>query len=183
MNPAAAPAPLRLVDFIRPFEGLHDGDKRTPILEPERDFVGVWTLGYGSIFDADDRPVTAQTPPITHDQAETLLQRDANRAEANAIRLCAPAPLDWRWRVAIGDFVFNMGSGRLMGSTLRACIRRGDFGQAAAELEKWIYAGGAKARGLVIRRRMERMLVDGTLAPDPQAVAATRAVLLQTVRL
>lgn len=183
MTPAAAPAPLRLVDFIRPFEGLHDGDKRTPVLEPQQDFVGVWTLGYGSIFDQDNQPVTAQTPAITLDQAETLLQRDAGRAEANAIRLCAPARLDWPWRVAIGDFVYNMGSGRLMGSTLRACIRRGDLDQAQTELEKWIYAGGAKARGLVIRRRMERMLVDGTLDPTPQAVTAMRALLLRTVRV
>lgn len=183
MTPAAAPAPLRLEDFIRPFEGLHDGDKRTPLLEPQQDFIGKWTLGYGSIYDADDKLVTAQTPAITHDQAEALLQRDAARAQTNAIRLCAPAHLDWRWQVALGDFVFNMGAGRLMGSTLRACIRRGDFGQATLELDKWIYAGGQKARGLVIRRRMERMLVTDALPLTPEAVASTRALLLRTVRL
>jgi hypothetical protein len=36
---ALRPVPEWLPDWVKPFEGLHDGDPATPILEPERDRV------------------------------------------------------------------------------------------------------------------------------------------------
>ena len=36
-----------LTDFIKSYEGLHDGDKKTPLLEPQLCPAKFWTYGYG----------------------------------------------------------------------------------------------------------------------------------------
>lgn len=35
------------IDLVAHFEGLHDGNKATPALEPQMDPVGIWTVGFG----------------------------------------------------------------------------------------------------------------------------------------
>ncbi|NQV59039.1 MAG: lysozyme, partial [Alphaproteobacteria bacterium] len=56
------------------------------------------------------------------------------------------------------SFTFNLGSGRLQGSTLRMKANRGDMLGAADEFPKWRRAGGRILRGLVRRRAEERAL-------------------------
>jgi lysozyme len=56
---------------------------------------------------------------------------------------------------AIADFCFNLGIGRLQTSTLRRRINQQDWPAAASELQRWVYAGGRKLRGLVLRREAE----------------------------
>lgn len=170
-------------NFTRPFEGLHDGNKNTPLLEPMQDFAGVWTLGYGSIFDARGVRVHEATAPITPEEAEALLLRDSTAAESAAVTLSAPTTLPYTWRVALGDFVFNMGSGRYKASTLRACVQRGDLDAALREFPKYRLAGGKIARGLVIRRQMEAELVTGALPLEEEAVRQRLAFLRRTLRL
>ncbi len=49
---------------------------------------GTWTIGYGTIVDAQGKAVTPQTPPITEAQAVTLLIRDMDgSAQAVARRV------------------------------------------------------------------------------------------------
>ncbi|WP_162184379.1 glycoside hydrolase family protein [Candidatus Liberibacter solanacearum] len=56
---------------------------------------------------------------------------------------------------AIGDFVFNLGIGRYLASTLRKCVDAEDWVTASHEIRKWVFAGGKKLNGLVLRGEVE----------------------------
>ncbi len=57
---------------------------------------------------------------------------------------------------ALVSFVFNLGIGRLLHSTLLRVIRNGGSkSQIQREFKKWVYAGGKRLRGLEKRREWE----------------------------
>ncbi|WCL55098.1 lysozyme [Gimibacter soli] len=147
-------------DFIKRFEGLHDGDRRTPLLEPMRDPVGIWTLGWGSIYDIRGFRVGVATPAISRDEAEVLLQRDFCAASEMAIRLSQPAELANAQIVALGSFVYNVGAAAFHASTLRRKVKENDA-TAVMEFGRWIFAGGRRLPGLVRRRAAEAALYLG----------------------
>lgn len=124
--------------------------------------MGKWTIGYGAIWDLEGKPVTAHTPPITEEQGEWLLERDAKIATRSVIRLIK-VPLSDGQFDALGSWTFNFGGGRLQGSTLRARLNRGDYDGAAGEFPKWVYGGGRKLPGLIRRRRAEQAMFLGSL--------------------
>jgi lysozyme len=94
---------------------------------------------------------------ITAAQAYLRLALDWNDAERAVRRLC-PA-LDGDRLGAITSFVFNLGAGRLAASTLRRKLNAGDWAAARRELVKWVWGGGRKLPGLVLRRAAERELI------------------------
>lgn len=142
------------LDLIKHFEGLHDGDKKTPQLEPQLDCRGIPTLGWGAIYDAAGQRVTMQTPAIDMAEADALLARDTDRAAVAVAKLITTPLKDGQFD-ALVDFVYNLGSGRLMASTLRQVVNRGEVDLAPPELMKWVYGGGVKLPGLVKRRAAE----------------------------
>lgn len=121
--------------------------------------AGVPTIGYGSTFYLDGRKVTLQDEAIDENTANELLHNSINRIFLPAtLRLCPvlinhPAKL-----AAIISFCYNLGSTRLSASTLRKRINSQDWDAAADELLKWVFSGGKKTRGLVLRRNDERNL-------------------------
>ena len=60
---------------------------------------------------------------------------------------------------AITDFVFNLGPVRLRASTLKRRVNARDWEGAKVELRKWVFGGGRKLPGLVIRREAEAALL------------------------
>jgi len=64
------------------------------------------------------------------------------------------------WLGAICDFVFNLGAGRLQSSTLRRKINTEEWDDVPYELSRWVYGGGKKLRGLVLRREAESAFFD-----------------------
>ena len=60
---------------------------------------------------------------------------------------------------AISDFVFNLGPTRYAASTLRRCVNAGEWNRAKTELAKWVWGGGRKLPGLVLRREAEAGLL------------------------
>ncbi|WP_081392145.1 lysozyme [Candidatus Liberibacter solanacearum] len=60
---------------------------------------------------------------------------------------------------AIGDFVFNLGIGRYRNSTLRKRVDAEDWISSSHEIRKWVFAGGKKLNGLVLRREVEAGLL------------------------
>jgi lysozyme len=110
--------------------------------------AGVWTNGYG----ATGKDV-AKGVVWTDEQAEARLEQDAAIYLTAAKNLC-PAIRD-EVHGAIADFAFNLGGTRLAGSTLRRRINAGDMEAAQDELRKWVWAGGRKLTGLVLRREAE----------------------------
>ena len=145
------------IKLIRSFEGVHDGDHSTPLLEPMRDPVGIWTLGFGAIYGFDNRRVTADHRAISVEEAQQLLVRDIQKTERRLIRLVGVDLHENQW-AAITSFAYNCGTGNFKASTLRSCINRGAFERAADEFPKWTLARGRRLPGLIRRRAAERAL-------------------------
>ena len=61
---------------------------------------------------------------------------------------------------ALVSFVFNLGETKFYKSTLLRKINAGDCTGAAREFDRWVFAGGKRLRGLVVRRADERKLFE-----------------------
>jgi lysozyme len=143
--------------LVRQFEGFRS--------HPYRDNgKGIWTIGYGSIRLADGSPVTADTLPVTIDEAEALMQAEL-QPTCDEVDLLIPASAADNQRAAAYSFAYNEGVGALAGSTLLRLWLAGDVVGASAEFPKWNIAGGRIDPGLVNRRRMERAVFDGLVTP------------------
>lgn len=136
--------PEALLALIRKFEGLRLKVYRCP--------AGVPTIGYGHT-GAD---VRMDMQPISEPVAEAMMQQDAAVFHQAAGKL---SPILWlegdAKHSAIADFCFNLGTTRYKASTLRRRIESGDWQGAADELQKWVWGGGRKLPGLVVRRKAE----------------------------
>ena len=134
--------------LIKRFEGC----RLKPYLCP----AGIATIGYGSTRYPDGRRVTMQDEPISEEKAEVFLYYIVTRIAYSIFKLC-PILLteDGGKQASIIDFAYNLGTGNLKASTLRRRINEGNWDEAAHELRKWIYGGGRRLRGLIIRRNVE----------------------------
>jgi len=133
------------------FEGLH--------LQPYLCPAGVATIGYGSTYYIDGRKVTLKDSAITKQEAERMLRWLLLNEYGPAVDKLCPGLDGFKKAAAIVDFAFNLGIGRLRGSTLRRRINAGDFEAAKVEIMKWNKAGGRVLRGLTLRRIAERDLL------------------------
>lgn len=121
-----------------------------------QDRAGVWTIGYGH---------TAGVYPsmvITAAQAEIFFPEDVASAERQVSHYVT-VPLNEYQFSALVSFVFNMGIGRLMSSTILRKLNRGDYAGAAAEFPRWDKAHTPDGRviedaGLKTRRAAEQAL-------------------------
>ena len=137
--------------LARRFEGLR--------LSPYLCSAGVPTIGFGATYYEDGTSVTLRDLPISKERAEALLLWMVRRVYLPAVMKLCPA-VDKPQRIAaLIDFTFNLGVGRLKGSTLRRKVNAGDWEAVPAELRKWVLGSGKKLRGLVIRREAEIALI------------------------
>ena len=138
---------MKLYDLIRRFEGLR--------LKPYLDAVGVPTVGYGHT----GPDVSLRSPPVTPSVADALMHEDAQKAILSALK-ASPELAGQEDRIsAIADFIFNLGGTRYRASTLRRKIGAGEWAEAQDEIRKWVWAGGRKLPGLVLRRAAEANLL------------------------
>ena len=128
-----------------------EGYRARPYLCPAR----VPTIGFGSTRYPDGRKVNLSDPPISIDVALELLFNELTINEIKAIKYCPVLLSNDNRRAAITDFVYNLGAGRLQTSTLRRRINQQNWPAAKKELLKWVYGGGRKLPGLVLRREAE----------------------------
>ena len=134
--------------LIKRFEGC----RLKPYLCP----AGIATIGYGSTRYPNGRRVTMQDEPISEEKAEVFLYYIVTRITYSIYKLCPILLIEDRGKQAsIIDFAYNLGTGNLKASTLRRRINEGNWDEAAHELRKWIYGGGRRLRGLIIRRNVE----------------------------
>jgi len=129
------------IDLIKRFEGLK--------FEAYRDSVGIPTIGYGHTHNVKMGDV------ITGEQADKYLREDLLVAELT-INTNVRVNLTQNQFDALASFVFNLGSGNFVKSTLLKKLNAGDFAGAADEFGKWVNAGSKKLAGLVKRRTAER---------------------------
>jgi lysozyme len=135
--------------IIKQFEGCH--------LEPYRDPIGLWTVGWGHLIgDGKTLPIE-WFRRFTQEEADELLKKDLIRFERGVERLC-PLNLTQPRFDALVSFAFNLGLGNLQISTLRSKHNRNDILGAAQEFLRWNKAGGKVFRGLTRRREAESNL-------------------------
>jgi lysozyme len=128
---------------------LSEGFRSAPYLCP----AGFWTIGYGTRCSKDHKE-------ITKEEAVQLLEVHLKKDEQSVFRLCPILAGESEQRQgAIIDFVYNLGSGRLQQSTLRRRINQANWSEVRKELMKWVYGGGKKLPGLVLRRKAESLLI------------------------
>lgn len=128
--------------LVRNAEGLK--------LQSYQDSKGVWTIGWGHTHGV------GPGMSCTEDQAETWLELDMGEAVCSVNLLADPC--NQNQFDALSSFTFNEGAGHLEGSTLLRYHRAGDFPEAAAQFNVWVYCDGRVLPGLVRRRACESHL-------------------------
>jgi lysozyme len=139
-----------LMRLIKRFEGLRLKAYLCP--------AGVWTIGYGSTAYPDGRKIKPGDQ-VSEPVAEAMAQQDAAVFLQAACNLSPILYMDENKQAAIGDFCYNLGTSRYKVSTLRRRVNSGDWEGAAEELQKWVWGGGKKLPGLVLRRQVEAALL------------------------
>lgn len=144
----------KFVELLKKFEGLHRLGKDS-LVYPYRDCIGVLTIGIGTIkFDPSATPWTiercyAEAESESLQKLKVLLRYSPKLSEApDAIR---DAVLSW---------CYNLGMGAYKASTFKKRIDQQDWVGAAIECRKWVYAGGKKWPGLIIRREIEARMIE-----------------------
>lgn len=136
-------------DFIKTFEGFS--------ASVYKDNAGLDTIGFGHLVRKGE--VFPET--ISDDDAEVILKKDLYRAERSVLRNIR-IPLADNQFDALVSWVFNLGGGSLQRSTLRMKLNRGDaIEDVGDEFLKWIWSGGRRIKGLIRRRKAERLIFVG----------------------
>lgn len=132
------------IALITNFEGF----RSKPYLCP----AGKWTIGYGHTHG-----VTPDMPEITMREAIDLLNDDlksvAFAINSHVVGLITQSEFD-----ALCSFVFNVGIGAFIRSTLLKKLNAGDVQGASEEFCRWIFSNGLEFEGLRRRREAEKML-------------------------
>lgn len=121
--------------------------------------AGIWTIGWGST-----GPGIHDGVVWTQDQADERLALDAESYALRAVKLSPILALHGEALQAIADFLYNLGPTRYKASTLKRRIDAGDFLGACEELAKWVFGGGRRLPGLILRREAESLLIQGGLS-------------------
>lgn len=130
--------------IIKKFEGLRLKAYRCP--------AGVPTIGYGHTKGVK------MGDTITSAKADELLREDVSEVERtlNQQMILTGIKLRQGQYDALVSFVFNLGMGNLLKSTLWRIIRQNpDSKDVPAQFRRWVYAGGKVLQGLVVRREEE----------------------------
>lgn len=154
--PSGSPPPKAAVDLVAQSEGVS--------LKPYMDSVGTWTIGFGHT-----QGVTADTPPITMEQAKALLVSDLSTA-TSAINSAVKVPLSLNQKSALIDLVRNIGAGPFRSSSLLGSINARQFDKVPEGFMKWTTANvdghRVQIAGLVARRKEEIGLWNKPDAPE-----------------
>lgn len=128
------------LDKIKKFEGYRSTAYRCA--------AGVLTIGYGHTKSVKEGQVCTKT------MAEEWLREDLAFAEKACTNI--PELYDYGKWVSCVDFVFNLGLGNFLGSTLYKKIKaRASDDEICDQLMRWVYSKGKRLDGLVRRREWE----------------------------
>jgi lysozyme len=138
------------IELIKHFEGLR--------LSAYLCSGGKPTIGYGSTFYPDRRNVNLGDV-ITQQEANELYIETLSQFERDVSELLDGIPINQNQFDALVSFAFNLGIASLAQSTLLNKVKSNHNDTAIAiEFDKWVFAGGQRINGLVIRRKKEAEL-------------------------
>ena len=163
------------IQLLKHFEGLHDGDKSKPGLQPEMDSAGIWTIGWGrALFNKftgkhlkgkdDFKIIESQYPEflnITEQKADELLLEDIKKFEIKVKKNLAVTISQNKFDALVAH-TYNTGGS----NTLFSLINKN---APESDIQNWwttryITAGGVQSNGLIRRRKAEYHLFStGTL--------------------
>lgn len=136
------------IDLIKQFEGCRLKAYKCP--------AGILTIGYGHTGTVNGKPITADMT-ITELMAETLLAIDLQKFE-KCINDNVKKPLTQNEFDALVSFVFNIGTGAFLKSSMLKLLNSGHMPLAAGQFDRWVYAKGKVLKGLQKRRAAEKAL-------------------------
>lgn len=152
--------PVECVALVQRFEGLHK-IRSDGLVWPYYCPARVASIGWGSTRLADGSPVLIDGPPITPEEAHGLLMVELEACSQAALRM-SPVLVEHPARLsAIISFIYNLGAGRYKVSTLKKRVDSQDWSSAGKEIRRWVFGGGRKLPGLVLRREAEARLLEG----------------------
>lgn len=120
--------------------------------DPYKCPADVWTDGVGNTHDVN--PGVRKTDR----QIAADWQKNILAAERCVNRYAAGDKLNKGAFDAAVSITFNAGCATMQKSTMFRLFRQGDVAAACEQFPRWVYAGGVKLNGLVIRRDKERAL-------------------------
>jgi lysozyme len=133
------------------------------------DAVKYCTIGYGHL--VRKRPCDGSEPAaflagLTEPQGEELLVADMASSQSAVLGAVTRTLSDGQF-AALCDFVFNVGSGNFLNSTLLQLVNTGEDDRVPSQFRRWVFAGGKPWPGLQIRREREiELFFDGL--PEPR---------------
>jgi lysozyme len=131
------------LSLIKRFEGLYLESYLCP--------AKVWTIGYGHTKGV------VKGQKITEEEAENFLKKDLAVAEKTVNSL--NVQLTQNQFDALVSFVFNLGSGNFLSSTLCKKVKKDPNDSTIKnEFGRWVNSKGKKLPGLVKRRQEESEL-------------------------
>jgi len=139
------------LNLIQHYEGLH--------LEPYKDPIGKWTIGYGHLIKGNESYL--KEVKLSYIDALNLMRYDLFPIELYLSFNFRE--LDQNQFDALCSFCFNLGMGNFHRSDLKEYLLGKDYWKASQEFANWRKAGGKVLNGLVKRRHAEAALFSGNL--------------------
>ena len=132
--------------LIKKFEGCE--------LEAYQCPAGVWTIGYGHTKNVQKDDHWSQH------YAETMLDIELEEYEGYVNDLVTVS-LEQHQFDALVAWVYNLGVGNLLSTTLLVKLNAGEYEDVPHEIQRWNKAAGEVLEGLVRRRKAEALLFEG----------------------
>ena len=135
------------LNTIQQFEGLK--------LTAYQDSVGIWTIGFGNIFNLDTGKPIKEGDVITQETADRWLKIEVDNLQAKMRKVITVPLNDNQWS-ALTSLVYNIGFGAFKRSTLLRLLNAGaSKDEVAKQFLRWNRAGGKEVKGLTNRRQAE----------------------------
>lgn len=131
--------------IVKRYEGMSRHAYRCP--------AGYLTIGYGHRV----KPGEQFNEPLTNEAIDHLLETDLIEV-CRAVQRLIKVPVRDNQFSALVSFTFNLGSGCLQRSVLRARLNRGEYKEAGQAFMLYVRASGRVLKGLLNRRHDEMML-------------------------
>lgn len=131
--------------IVKRYEGMSRHAYKCP--------AGYWTIGYGHRVKPSER----FNEPLTDKSMDQLLESDLSEA-CKAVQRLIKVPVRDNQFSALVSFTFNLGSGCLQRSVLRARLNRSEYKEAGQAFMFYVRASGRVLKGLLNRRHDEMML-------------------------
>ena len=116
-----------------------------------------YSIGYGSGKYANGNNVK-EGDVVTEEEATAMLESWINKVVEVCIKKYVVVSLSQNRYDSLCSFIYNVGNCAFETSTLLKLLNQNKILEAAAEFDRWIYAGGKISDSLVKRRKREKEL-------------------------